>query len=38
MSINVWFNAWPKCRLPVTFGGGITTQNAGLPPAGAPVK
>ena len=24
MSCSVLFSAWPMCRLPVTFGGGIT--------------
>src|SRR5271169_686200 len=27
MSCKVLLSAWPICRLPVTFGGGITTQN-----------
>ena len=25
-SISVWSSAWPMCREPVTFGGGITMQ------------
>ena len=30
MSISVCSNAWPMCRLPVTFGGGMTIENGGL--------
>jgi hypothetical protein len=30
MSINVCSKACPMCRLPVTFGGGMTMQYAGL--------
>lgn len=25
--MSVWSIAWPRCRLPVTFGGGMTMQN-----------
>src|SRR5215831_2715356 len=28
-SMNVWSSAWPMCRDPVTFGGGITMEYAG---------
>ncbi len=31
-------SAWPRCRLPVTFGGGITIENGGLPLSGCAVK
>ena len=27
VSIRAVLKAWPMCRLPVTFGGGITTEN-----------
>jgi hypothetical protein len=27
VSIRAVLKAWPMCRLPVTFGGGITTLN-----------
>src|SRR5579864_3818338 len=29
MSISVWSSMWPICSTPVTFGGGITTENTG---------
>ncbi len=28
-SIRVWSRAWPMCSEPVTFGGGMTMENAG---------
>ena len=31
-------SAWPRCRLPVTFGGGITIVYGGLSLAGSAVK
>ena len=31
-------SAWPRCRLPVTFGGGITIENGGLSLVGSAVK
>src|SRR5690606_30265596 len=31
MSCSVLFSAWPICRLPVTFGGGITTEKLSAP-------
>src|SRR3989338_7585100 len=31
ISCNVLLKAWPMCRLPVTFGGGIITENASAP-------
>ena len=31
MSCSVLLSAWPICSEPVTFGGGITTENAGAP-------
>ena len=30
--------ACPRCRLPVTFGGGITIENGGLSLVGSAVK
>src|SRR5271166_159898 len=44
MSCSVLLSAWPICRLPVTFGGGMTTQNglaslrSGRPDWKAPVS
>lgn len=29
-SMRVCSKAWPRCRLPVTFGGGMTTVYGGL--------
>ena len=37
-SCSVLVNAWPMCSEPVTLGGGITTQNGGLPEAGSARK
>ena len=37
-SIIVCCSACPRCRLPVTFGGGITIENGGLSLAGSAVK
>ena len=31
MSCSVLLNAWPMCKEPVTFGGGIITEKAGRP-------
>src|SRR5580692_2387042 len=31
MSWRVLLSAWPMCRLPVTFGGGMTTQKGCAP-------
>jgi hypothetical protein len=31
-------SACPRCRLPVTFGGGMTKENGGLPLLGSAVK
>ena len=31
-SCIVWLRAWPMCSMPVTFGGGITTEY-GVPPS-----
>ena len=31
MSCSVLLSAWPICSEPVTFGGGITIENAGAP-------
>jgi hypothetical protein len=31
MSCSVLLKAWPMCREPVTFGGGIITEKAGWP-------
>ena len=28
--MSVWSMACPRCRLPVTFGGGIEMQNGGF--------
>ena len=33
----VWLSAWPMCRMPVTFGGGITTEY-GVPCPGSSWK
>jgi len=33
----VWLNAWPMCRMPVTFGGGSWMLKAGRP-ASAPAS
>src|ERR1700690_2843536 len=39
MSCSVLLSAWPICRLPVTFGGGMTTQNGlASPPAARPAR
>ena len=35
MSGNVWFRAWPMCRVPVTLGGGKTMLKAGRPDCGS---
>ena len=34
-SMMVSWKAWPMCRVPVTFGGGMTMENAGPVPLGA---
>ena len=31
ISCSVLLKAWPMCKLPVTFGGGIITEKAGCP-------
>ena len=36
MSCNVLLKAWPICRLPVTFGGGIITVKVSARDALAP--
>ena len=36
--MSVWSSAWPMCRLPVTFGGGSTTEYAGLSLEGSASK
>ena len=33
----VWLNAWPMCRVPVTFGGGSWMAKEGSPCFGWPV-
>src|ERR1700754_2424736 len=38
MSMSVWSMAWPRCRLPVTLGGGMTMQNGGRSEAGSASK
>src|SRR5215469_2888002 len=37
-SISVWSSAWPMCRDPVTFGGGITMVNGGAADRASAVK
>ena len=36
--MRVCSNAWPMCSEPVTLGGGMTSENGGLPLAGSAVK
>src|SRR5947207_2801679 len=35
---DVWLRAWPRCREPVTFGGGSTIENGGFPDEASAVK
>src|SRR5688572_11942689 len=37
-SCRVFVNAWPMCREPVTFGGGMTIANGGFSESGFAVK
>ena len=34
----VWSSACPMCRMPVTFGGGITIENRGASRSGSATK
>src|SRR6185436_11265283 len=38
MSWIVLFSTWPMCKIPVTFGGGITIEYAGFFECGSPTK